>query len=116
MKDQVQSVRDETMADAIFENPRLAAIYDPLDGERDDLKLYADERLKPAGRVAFETRDPDQKAWKSWNQAESLTTTYIKEVGNVVSWNEVLDVSIPRRRCAYVGFDTAIPISGRCRA
>ncbi|MFC5832674.1 class I SAM-dependent methyltransferase [Nonomuraea insulae] len=29
------------MADAIFENPRLAAIYDPLDPDRGDLDVYA---------------------------------------------------------------------------
>lgn len=29
------------MADAIFENPRLAAIYDPLDPDRGDLDAYA---------------------------------------------------------------------------
>ncbi|GAA4957642.1 SAM-dependent methyltransferase [Nonomuraea thailandensis] len=29
------------MADAIFENPRLAAIYDPLDPDRSDLDCYA---------------------------------------------------------------------------
>lgn len=28
------------MADAIFEDPRLVAIYDTLDGARDDLDLY----------------------------------------------------------------------------
>lgn len=30
------------MADPIFENPRLAEIYDPLDQDRSDLDLYAD--------------------------------------------------------------------------
>lgn len=29
------------MPDAIFENPRLAAIYDPLDPDRSDLEVYA---------------------------------------------------------------------------
>jgi hypothetical protein len=28
------------MADQIFENPRLAELYDVFDGERDDLKPY----------------------------------------------------------------------------
>jgi SAM-dependent methyltransferase len=30
------------MADAIFEDPRLAAVYDPLDPDRSDLEVYAD--------------------------------------------------------------------------
>ena len=29
------------MADALFEQPRLAAVYDPLDPDRDDLMVYA---------------------------------------------------------------------------
>lgn len=29
------------MADAIFEQPRLAEIYDPLDPDRSDLEAYA---------------------------------------------------------------------------
>lgn len=29
------------MADAIFEDPRLAAVYDPLDPDRSDLEVYA---------------------------------------------------------------------------
>lgn len=30
------------MADAIFEDPRLAQIYDALDGDRTDLEAYLD--------------------------------------------------------------------------
>ena len=29
------------MADALFEEPRLARVYDPLDPDRDDLAVYA---------------------------------------------------------------------------
>ncbi|HEX9358457.1 MAG TPA: hypothetical protein VF933_32180 [Streptosporangiaceae bacterium] len=29
------------MADALFEEPRLARVYDPLDPDRDDLVVYA---------------------------------------------------------------------------
>ena len=29
------------MADALFEDPRLARVYDPLDPDRDDLLVYA---------------------------------------------------------------------------
>src|SRR5918998_5456286 len=29
------------MPDAIFEEPRLARVYDPLDPDRDDLEVYA---------------------------------------------------------------------------
>ena len=32
----------DCMADAIYEHPRLAALYDPLDPDRSDLDVYAD--------------------------------------------------------------------------
>lgn len=38
------------MADAIFENPRLAAVYDPLDPDRSDLDVYADLVVELGGR------------------------------------------------------------------
>lgn len=34
------------MADNVFEHPRLAAVYDALDGERDDLDVYAEIALE----------------------------------------------------------------------
>lgn len=39
------------VADAIFENPRLASVYDPLDPDRSDLDLY----LKQAERFGAKT-------------------------------------------------------------
>ena len=39
------------MADALFEEPRLAAVYDALDRDRSDLEVYAaivGETLPPA--------------------------------------------------------------------
>lgn len=38
------------MADNIFEHPRLAAIYDPLDPDRSDLEVYAELALELGAR------------------------------------------------------------------
>lgn len=175
------------MADAIFEDPRLAEIYDPLDPDRSDLDAYVvmaerfgawsvldigcgtgtlacllaergfevlgvdpaaaslnvarakpgadrvrwvhgdatalpalqldlatmtgnvaqvfvtDEEwaltlrcthaaLRPGGRLVFETRDPRQKAWRSWNREQSYRRVEIPKVGAVETWDEVTDV------------------------
>ena len=42
------------MADALFEEPRLARVYDPLDPDRDDLVAYvaiAEARAKGKARI-----------------------------------------------------------------
>lgn len=178
------------MADEIFRNPRLAAIYDALDGDRSDLDLYlslaheynadrildvgcgtgsfavllagrgidvtavdpaeaslavarakpdgqrvrwihgdarslpplqvdlvtmtgnvaqaivspaewaatlagARAALRPRGRLVFETRDPARRAWEEWSRSASYRITSIVGCGEVVSWVELTDVSLP---------------------
>ena len=178
------------MADEIFRSPRLAAIYDALDGDRSDLDLYlslvdeydahrildvgcgtgsfallladrgldvtavdpaeaslavarvkpggdrirwihgdatslpplqvdlvtmtgnvaqaivspvewaatlagAHAALRPGGRLAFETRDPDRRAWEEWHRTASSRVTGIDGVGEVESWVELADVDLP---------------------
>jgi hypothetical protein len=39
------------MADALFELPRLAQVYDPLDGNRDDLDAYVARPPGPRVRL-----------------------------------------------------------------
>lgn len=51
--------------------------------------------LRPGGAFVFETRRPERQAWLEWNPEDSFTTTEIPSVGNVQSWYEVLDVSLP---------------------
>ena len=42
------------MADALFEEPRLAAVYDPLDPDRDDLDVYAAVAVEFGARTVLD--------------------------------------------------------------
>ena len=175
------------MADAIFEEPRLAEIYDPLDRDRSDLDAYAAvagefsavtvvdvgcgtgtlacllaarglevvavdpaaasldvarrkpgadrvrwlhadatglpalqvdlatmtanvaqvfitgeewaatlravrEALRPGGRLVFESRDPEKKAWLEWNRDQTYRRVVIPGAGPVETWTDLTGV------------------------
>ena len=45
------------------------------DDERWEATLDATrEALRPGGRVAFESRDPDARGWEAWTRRDSLRT------------------------------------------
>jgi len=69
------------------------AIVDP-DAWRQTLR-HAHEALRPEGFLVFETRDPAARAWETWNPAASRRVTSIPEAGEVESWVELLEVSLP---------------------
>jgi len=48
--------------------------------------------LRPGGHLVFEVRDPAKKAWLEWNREQSLRKTFIKGVGAVETWAELLEV------------------------
>ena len=48
--------------------------------------------LRPGGRLVFETRDPDKRAWEQWSREASLTTSWIEGVGSVEHWVDVRQV------------------------
>jgi SAM-dependent methyltransferase len=45
--------------------------------------------LRPGGRLIFETRDPDRRAWEEWTEKATRSTTEIPGVGRVTEWVEV---------------------------
>jgi ubiquinone/menaquinone biosynthesis C-methylase UbiE len=51
--------------------------------------------LRPGGYFVFESRRPERAAWLEWNREQSFRTTAIAGVGQVESWYEVIDVSLP---------------------
>lgn len=53
------------------------------------------EALRPGGHLVFETRDPSQRAWESWNREDTYQVTEIPGVGSVEYWVELLDVTGP---------------------
>jgi len=49
--------------------------------------------LRPGGRLVFESRDPQDRAWVTWNRENSYTRSIIPEVGAVEYWVEVTDLT-----------------------
>jgi hypothetical protein len=88
------------VADALFEVPRLAEIYDPLDPDRCDLDAYAAmagefgarTALRPGGRLVFESRDPAQQAWLGWNRGQTYRCAVIPDAGPVQAWEDLTKV------------------------
>ena len=63
------------------------------DEEWDTTLRCARAALRPGGHLVFETRDPQQEAWRAWNREDSYTRADIPGAGAVESWVEVTDVS-----------------------
>lgn len=59
----------------------------------------ARQRLRPGGRLVFETRDPDRQAWESWTRAATYRSLDIPAVGRVETWIDLIRVDLP-----YVSF------------
>ena len=51
--------------------------------------------LRPAGHIAFETRDPAKQAWREWNKEDSYSRTDIPGIGVVEAWVQTTDVTGP---------------------
>jgi SAM-dependent methyltransferase len=51
--------------------------------------------LRPGGRLYFETRDPEDRAWEQWTRAATYSVQEVAGEGAVESWTEVTDVSGP---------------------
>jgi SAM-dependent methyltransferase len=45
--------------------------------------------LVPGGRLVFDTRDPDARAWERWNPIDSRGEIVLPDGGIVTAWNEV---------------------------
>jgi SAM-dependent methyltransferase len=50
------------------------------------------EALRPGGRVAFESRDPDARGWEAWTRRDSLRTADDGAGGEFEWWYEVTEV------------------------
>jgi GrpB-like predicted nucleotidyltransferase (UPF0157 family)/SAM-dependent methyltransferase len=48
--------------------------------------------IRPGGRFVFESRDPDQRAWREWDREHTTARAVVPHVGEVESWVEVTDV------------------------
>jgi len=50
------------------------------------------DALRLGGRLIFESRDPERRAWEEWTEAATRSTTLIPGVGRVTDWVQVTDV------------------------
>jgi SAM-dependent methyltransferase len=57
--------------------------------------------LVPDGRLIFESRDPDRRAWEEWTEERTRSTTDIPGVGRVTDWVHVTDVSPDRELVSF---------------
>jgi SAM-dependent methyltransferase len=48
--------------------------------------------LRPGGRLVFESRRPERRAWLEWDRERSLRRTVVPGTGTVETWVEVTDV------------------------
>ena len=48
--------------------------------------------LRPGGRLAFESRDPEQKAWLAWNRGQTYRRAVIPGAGPVQTWVDLAKV------------------------
>ena len=48
--------------------------------------------LRPGGLFAFDSRDPSQRAWESWNRNDSRGTVELADGTRVDCWHEVTEV------------------------
>ena len=53
------------------------------------------QALRPGGRLVFESRVPEDQAWRRWSADESRTRVETLDAGMVESWVEVTDVQGP---------------------
>ncbi len=48
--------------------------------------------LRPGGRLVFESRDPERKAWLEWNREQTHRSVVIPGAGPVRTWTELTGV------------------------
>ena len=53
------------------------------------------DRLRPGGRLVFETRDPSRRAWRQWDRPGTYRRHELSGVGVVESWSELVAVDLP---------------------
>jgi SAM-dependent methyltransferase len=59
--------------------------------------------LRSGGRLVFETRDPDKRAWTEWVRERTYLDTEVEGVGRVRTWTDLTDVALP-----FVTFDDTL--------
>jgi len=79
---------DPLQVDAVFMTGNVAQVF-LTDDAWSQVLSAARSALRPGGRLVFETRDPDRRAWEGWTKEETLQVEEIPSMGTVRTWNEV---------------------------
>lgn len=61
------------------------------------------DALRPGGRLVFETRDPEQRAWLGWVQGATYVERQVPGVGQVRTWTDLVEVAPP-----FVTFESRV--------
>lgn len=80
--------------DLVTMTGNVAQVFTDADTFIDTLRHCRDV-LAAKGRLVFETRDPNRRAWERWNRDASYARTNLASVGIVEHWVELLDVALP---------------------
>lgn len=51
--------------------------------------------LRPGGRLVFEVRDPQRRAWLEWDRGRTWRQVELRDGGSVETWTEVTRVALP---------------------
>lgn len=78
--------------DAVFMTANVAQVF-ITDDEWSEVLSVSRSSLRPGGRLVFETRDPDRRAWEEWTKEKTFQDVEIPSVGRVRTWNEVTNQS-----------------------
>src|SRR5919109_217329 len=81
-------------ADLITMTGNVAQVF-LTDTEWESTLRVARSALRPGGRIAFESRNPQKKAWLQWAKDQSFRRVTIPEVGAVETWVELMEVREP---------------------
>ena len=77
--------------DLITMTANVAQVFVSDDAWREVLEV-AHDALRPGGRLVFETRVPQRRAWQSWTPEHSEWTGEIEGAGGLTTNNELVDV------------------------
>ncbi len=71
--------------------------------------------VNPSGRLVFETRRPEGRAWENWNRDQTWQQLDVPDVGLVETWTDLVDVSLPLvsfRDSFHFHTDDSVLVSG----